>query len=90
MTILEKLNDKCDEYAKGAVHRGIRKCLGSASIKRQMLPLETAALFYNGIKIVDECGSEIRFQIGKSKAREFYITQLGWYASTFNNVDWQA
>jgi hypothetical protein len=46
-------------------------------------------LFYNGSKISGECGREIRFQIGKVEARSFYITQLGWYATAFDNVDWE-
>lgn len=90
MSLLEKLNDKCDALAKNAVHRGIQDCIGPPSIQRQRLPLEPAALFYNGHKIVSECGKEIRFQIGRREARQFYINQLGWYAATFDNVDWQS
>ena len=90
MTILEKLNDKCDAYAKGAVHRGIQECPPEVGRQRQLLPLETTAIFYEGQKIVGECGSEVRFQIGKQEARQYYITQLGWYAATFDNVDWKS
>ena len=90
MTILEKLNDKCDAYAKGAVHRGIQESPPEVGRQRQLLPLETTAIFYDGQKIVGECGSEVRFQIGKQEARQYYITQLGWYAATFDNVDWKS
>jgi hypothetical protein len=33
---------------------------------------------------------EIRFQVGKSKACQFYINSLGWFASTFDSIDWEA
>jgi hypothetical protein len=42
------------------------------------------------VKISGECGREIQFQIGKVDGREFYITQLGWYATAFDNVDWKS
>jgi hypothetical protein len=47
-------------------------------------------MFYNGWKISGECGCEIRFQIRKVEAREFYITQLGWYATAFDSVVWKS
>lgn len=40
------------------------------------------------MKSSGECRQEISFQIGKVEAREFYTTQLGWYAIAFDNVDW--
>jgi hypothetical protein len=62
----------------------------TVSTTRQHLPLGSAALFHNRVKISGECGREIRFQIGKVEALEFYITQLGWYATAFHNVDWES
>ena len=88
LTLLERLNTKCDSLAKLAVSNGILTCIGQMSAKRQTLPLESVALFYCGCKISGECGAEIRFQVGKVEARQFYLTQLGWYAATFDNVDW--
>jgi hypothetical protein len=90
MTLLERLNYKCDKLAKYAVSRGIIECPIPVDTDRQRLPLESVALYYNGSKISGECGREIRFQIGKVKARVFYITQLGWYATAFDNVDWES
>lgn len=52
--------------------------------------METAAVFHDRQKISGECGSDIRFHIGLVEARAFYITQLGWYAATFDNVDWKS
>jgi hypothetical protein len=66
------------------------ECPQVVSTDHQCLPLESVALFYNGSKISGECGREIRFQIGKIEARTFYINQLGWYATTFDNVDWES
>jgi hypothetical protein len=90
MTLLERLNFKCDSLAKAAVSRGILECPRHVSKARQLLPLETAAVFHDGHKISGECGGDIRFHIGLVEARKFYITQLGWYAATFDNVDWKA
>jgi pyruvate-formate lyase-activating enzyme len=55
MSLLEQLNEKCDILAKDAVHRGIHECPTTGSISQQMLPLESAAIFYEGNKIVGEC-----------------------------------
>lgn len=90
MTLLERLNSKCDGLAKGAVSRGILECPRDMSKARQLLPMETAAIFHDNNKISGECGAEIRFHIGLVEARAFYITQLGWYAATFDNVDWKS
>ena len=49
-----------------------------------------ASVFHNGTKINGECGSNISFHMGKMEARQFYIMQLGWYASIFKNVNWLA
>lgn len=70
------------------MHRGILELPSAVGIKRQLLPLESVAVFHEGQKISGECGKELRFHIGRKEARNFYITQLGWYATTFDNVDW--
>jgi len=90
MSLLEKLNKRCDSLAKEAVHRGILECPDQTEINRQLLPLESAAVFYDGRKISGECGSEIRFQIGKVEARRVYVRQVGWHAQVFDNIDWKA
>jgi hypothetical protein len=77
MTRLERLNHKCDALAKSAVSLGIINCPEKVTTARQRLPLESVALFHNGVKISGECGWEIRFQIGKVAARDFYINHLG-------------
>jgi hypothetical protein len=41
MTLLERLNKKCDSLAKAAVSRGILNCPRVVSKARQLLPLET-------------------------------------------------
>ena len=76
--------------AKEAVLRGILECPEQTGIRRQLLPMESAAIFYDGRKISGECGSEIRFQIGKVEARRVYVSQLGWHAQVFDNIDWKA
>lgn len=90
MSLLEKLNKRCDTLAKEAVHRGIMECSHHVSMRRQLLPMECAAVFYEGRKISGECGNEIRFQIGKVEARQVYVRKLGWRAQVFDNIDWKA
>jgi hypothetical protein len=90
MTLLERLNSKCDSLAKAAVSRGILECPHDVSKAWQLLPMETAAVFHDGQKISGECGSDIGFHIGMKEACAFYITQLGWYAATFDNIDWKS
>jgi hypothetical protein len=46
--------------------------------------------FHEGQKISGDCCKELRFHIGRKEARSFYISQLGWYTSTFDNMDWGA
>jgi hypothetical protein len=77
MSLLERLNKKCDTLAKEAVSCGILECAAVVPIQRQLLPLESAAVFHDGSKISGECGAEIRYQIGKKQACCFYISQLG-------------
>jgi hypothetical protein len=89
MTLLERLNCKCDTLAKAAVHEGILSPL-ELTKARQRLPLESAAIYYKGAKISRECGAEIRFQAGRVAARKFYLEELGWLAATFDCVDWEA
>ena len=89
LSLLEKLNCKCDDLAKAAVTSGIRSPPPD-SIDGQLLPLESAAVFFNGGKLSSECGDEIRFQVDRSEARQFYITQLGWSCAAFDHVDWAA
>jgi hypothetical protein len=83
MTLLERLNYKCGSLAKAAVSRGILECPREVSKARQLLPMETAAVFHDGHKISGECGCNIRFHIGMVEARVFYLTQLGWYEATY-------
>jgi hypothetical protein len=89
MSLLERLNCRCDKLAKTAVHLGIQNPPVETSA-RQQLPLETVAVFYNGRKLSGECGNEIRFQAGRVAARRFYVGELGWSSAAFDSVDWEA
>jgi hypothetical protein len=90
MTLLEQLNCRCDALAKAAVARRIAQSTDDTSRSRQRLPHETASVYYGDSKITGDCGSELRFHLGRVKAREFYLGELGWYAATFDAVDWEA
>jgi hypothetical protein len=50
MSLLERLNCRCDKLAKTAIHLGIQNPPVETP-GRQQLPLETAAVFYNGRKL---------------------------------------
>lgn len=89
MSLLERLNCRCDSLAKVACSEAF-KLPPLPSPDRQRLPLESALLLCNGSKISGDCGAELRFQVSRVAARTFYLSQLGWYASTFDNVDWEA
>ena len=89
LSLLEKLNCKCDSLAKAAWLRS-KDMKFDPSYAAQRLPLETAMLCYDGKKICGECGEEIRYQVGRKEARHFYLTELGWMAATFHAVDWPA
>ena len=89
LTPLEKLNYHCDNLAKAALLRGTL-ANHDRSVERQRLPLESAAVFVKGSKLTGECGEEIRFVMGRTKARRFYLEDLGWMAATFDAVDWEA
>jgi hypothetical protein len=51
MSLLEQLNYKCDDLTKSADSRRIINCPETVSTTHQSLPLESAALFHNGVKI---------------------------------------
>eukprot|EP00956_Cyclotella_meneghiniana_P010918 scaffold15270_cov101-Cyclotella_meneghiniana.AAC.2 len=89
LTLLEKLNCKCDSLAKAAVSRALREGIPITNA-RQLLPSESVAVFYNKGKLSSECGDDIRYQVGRVKARQFYVTQLGWSGAAFDQVDWEA
>ena len=89
LSLLERLNCICDNQAKAALLRGIMDD-ASTTLETQRLPLEAAAVYYKGEKITGECGAEIRYQLGRKTARRFYLEELGWPASRFDAVDWEA
>jgi hypothetical protein len=89
MTLLERLNCRCDSLAKKAIHLGIQTPPDPIP-SRQRLPLESAAVYYKNQKLSGECGKEIRFQAGRVAARRFYVGELGWLSATFDCVDWEA
>src|SRR6056300_803772 len=95
LTLEEQLNCVCDSLAKAAVSRSMETPL-PRDIK-QLLPLEKAAVFVNGIKLNNDVSKEVRFCLGESDARKFYTAPvkmkgggLGWSTKRFEAVDWRA
>ena len=89
LTLLEKLNCKCDSLVKAAVSSAIREGIPMTKA-RQMLLSESAAVFYNKGKLRSEWGDDIRYQVERVNARQFYVTQLGWSGAAFDQVNWEA
>jgi hypothetical protein len=87
LTLLEKLNCKCDTLAKTAVYLGAANS-ARATHQRQSLPHEPASVFHKGKKLSNDCGDEIRFQVYLRIARKFFVEELGWHGATFDDVDW--
>ena len=80
---------KCDSLVKAAVSSAIREGIPMTKA-RQMLLSESAAVFYNKGKLRSECGDDIRYQVERVNARQFFVTQLGWLGAAFDQVNWKA
>ena len=85
-----QLNVRCDEQAKGAVHRSMG---GRAPEPRgaQLLPLEKAAVLVDGYKLTSDAAGEVRFCLGEQEAKAFYTAPrrrrgggLGWTVTRFD------
>ena len=87
LTLLEKLNCKCDTLAKTAVYFGAANS-ARATLQRQLLPHEPASVFHKGKKLSNDCDDEIRFQVYLRIARKCFVEELGWHGATFDDVDW--
>ncbi len=59
------------------------------------------AIIANGVKIMSDVSSNVRYQLGREEAHKFYTKAirtvsgvnkggLGWHAATFDSVDWKA
>lgn len=88
LTLASQLNCSCDRRAKEAVQKAIQEeTLTRTTIYR--LPMEAAAVFINGIKQTFDLAKELRYQIGKTKARQFYADEKIMDSTTFDSICWE-
>ncbi|KAK1748959.1 hypothetical protein QTG54_000898 [Skeletonema marinoi] len=82
-----KLNFECDLRAKHAVQQAIAD---DASFRTTIysLPLEQASVFFDGSKQTSDIAKELRYQIGRRNARQFYQDEKIMDNSTFDSIAW--
>lgn len=85
LTLVEKLNVLCDNWAKGARLQGSQS---TRDTNTQSLPREKAAIFIRGIKATGDLADLACFELGLKEARQFYINELGWFEEAFDSVEW--
>ena len=99
LSLEEQLNTTCDALANDAMARAL--CTMRLTSKPTLLPFEKAAIVIGGTKITFSIAQEIRYHLGKTEAKNFYINTinrvhgsnkggLGWSAERFDSVDWRA
>jgi hypothetical protein len=74
LTIQSKLNCECDTRAKRAIYNAATRRLERSSII-YILPMESAAVFIDGEKQTNDLAKELRYLMGKAKARQFYADE---------------
>jgi hypothetical protein len=95
-----QLNVICDELANGAVARYLSSRTRPLRTE-QFLPMETAAIVLDSVKLTTDVGAEVRFCLGKEEALRFYtkpkeVTNgrnrggLGWSTHRFHQVAWDS
>ena len=82
-----KLNFECDLRAKHAVQQAIADD-ASFSTTIYSLPLEQASVFFDGSKQTSDIAKELRYQIGRRNARQFYQDEKIMDNSTFDSIAW--
>ncbi len=88
----------CNELANSAVARYLSEQT-KPSRPDQFLPLESAAIVLDSVKLKTDAGLEVRFCLGKEEAARFYTSPkavtngcntrgLDWSTNRFNQVAW--
>jgi hypothetical protein len=100
LSLEEQLNVTCDELANGAIARYLSERT-KPSRTDQFLPLESAAIVLDSVKLTTNVGAEVQFRLGKEEALRFYTRPkevingrntgcLGWSTHRFNQVVWDS
>jgi hypothetical protein len=73
LSLEEQLNVICDELANSAVARYLAEQT-KPSRPDQFLPLESAAIVLDSVKLTTDVGLEVQFCLGKEEAARFYTS----------------
>jgi hypothetical protein len=98
LTLEEQLNVICNKLANSAVASYLSEQTKPSRLE-QFLPLESAAIVLDSVKLTTDVGLEVQFRIGKEEAARFYTSPkavtngdntggLGWSTYRLNQVAW--
>jgi len=88
LTIEQQLNCLCDLLAKAAVSRSIIRTR-DRDINCQRLPQERAAVIVGGVKQTSDVAKDMRYELGRKDAEQFYVEVLHWPRAVFHSVAWE-
>ena len=100
LSLKVQLNVICDKLANEAVARYLSSHTRPLRTE-QFLPMETAAIVLDSVKLTTKVGAEVRFRLGKEEALRFYTKSkevtnrrnsggLGWSTHRFHQVAWDS
>lgn len=87
LSLEAKLNVDCDLRAKAAIKRALEDF--SSHPVTLSLPLETAVVVIDGIKQTADLAKDLRYHVGKVKARQFYADEQLLHPDIFDSVAWE-
>jgi hypothetical protein len=98
LSLEEQLNVICNKLSSSTVARYLSEQT-KLSRQNQFLPLESAAIVLDSVKLTTDVGSEVRFCLGNEEAARFFTSPkavtigcntggLGWSTHRFNQVAW--
>lgn len=89
LTHAQKLNVMCDELAKAAANQAIEmNPMVHSPSTPQLLPHENIAVYVDTFKQTTDPAAAIRYSCGRTQARRFLTSEMGWSHHQFEAVDW--
>lgn len=82
-----RLNVDCDFRAKAAIKRAVADF--SSHPVTLSLPLESAVVIIDGIKQTADLAKDLRYHVGKVKARQFYADEQLLHPDIFDSIAWE-
>jgi hypothetical protein len=96
LSLKEQLNMLCNQLANSAVARYLSEQT-KPSRPDQLLPLESATIVLDSVKLPTDVGSEVQFCLGKEEAGRFYTSPTavtnrcntgGWAGPPAGSIKW--